>query len=58
MPRLTLHQDDPVAALAVFIAPRAGGEPDQPDPAPIQPGEPGEPTLPDQAPPTPMARAA
>lgn len=58
MPSFTLHQHQNDESLAALIAPRAGGEPDQPDPAPIQPGEPGEPTIPDQAPPTPMARAA
>jgi len=42
----------------VFAVIRAGGEPSQPDPAPIQPGEPGEPTIPDQPPPAPMAEAA
>lgn len=44
--------------LPVFTMPHAGGEPSQPDPAPIQPGEPGEPTIPDQPPPAPMAEAA
>ncbi|EHK69323.1 hypothetical protein QKY98_22035 [Pseudomonas sp. HR1] len=55
MSRFPIRQHDEFASLAM---PRAGGEPDQPDPAPIQPSEPGEPTVPDQAPPTPMARAA
>ena len=55
MSRFPIRPDDEFASLAM---PRAGGEPDQPDPAPIQPSEPGEPTVPDQAPPTPMARAA
>lgn len=53
-----VRQDDEFESLLVFAMPRAGGEPDQPDPAPIQPGEPGEPTIPDQPPPTPMAEAA
>ncbi len=58
MPRVPVPQDPEFATLSIFAMPRAGGEPDQPDPAPIQPGEPGEPTIPDQPPPTPMADAA
>ncbi|WP_295460407.1 hypothetical protein [uncultured Pseudomonas sp.] len=58
MPRVPVRQDLEFAPLSIFAMPRAGGEPDQPDPAPIQPGEPGEPTIPDQPPPTPMADAA
>ncbi|WP_167371439.1 hypothetical protein [Pseudomonas rhizoryzae] len=58
MPSYHVRQDDEFESLQVFATPRAGGEPDQPDPAPIQPGEPGEPTIPDQPPPTPMAEAA
>lgn len=58
MSRFPIRQHDAFDSLAVFAMPRAGGEPDQPDPAPIQPDEPGEPTLPDQAPPAPVARAA
>lgn len=58
MSRFPIRQHDEFASFAALAQPRAGGEPDQPDPAPIQPGEPGEPTIPDQAPPTPMARAA
>jgi len=57
MPSFQIRQDDESATLSVCAMPRAGGEPDQPDPAPIQPGEPGEPTIPDQPPPTPMAEA-
>jgi hypothetical protein len=58
MSRFPIHSHDEFASFAAYAMPRAGGEPDQPDPAPIQPSEPGEPTVPDQAPPTPMARAA
>ncbi|MDT3720745.1 hypothetical protein [Pseudomonas oryzihabitans] len=58
MPSSPVRQDLEFATLSVFATPRAGGEPDQPDPAPIQPGEPGEPTIPDQPPPAPMAEAA
>jgi hypothetical protein len=57
MSRFPFPQDES-SIHSLFPVPRAGGEPDQPDPAPIQPGEPGEPTLPDEAPPTPMAEAA
>ncbi|MDR6178113.1 MULTISPECIES: hypothetical protein [unclassified Pseudomonas] len=58
MSRFPIHQHSELASFTALVQPRAGGEPDQPDPAPIQPSEPGEPTVPDQAPPTPMARAA
>ncbi|MDQ7915624.1 hypothetical protein RCF34_21155 [Pseudomonas sp. 102515] len=58
MSSFPIRQPDPFARLVALAMPRAGGEPDQPDPAPVQPSEPGEPTVPDQAPPTPMASAA
>ncbi|MDH4762777.1 hypothetical protein QE444_002519 [Pseudomonas sp. SORGH_AS199] len=58
MSRFPIRQLDAFSRFVALAMPRAGGEPDQPDPAPIQPSEPGEPTVPDQAPPTPMARAA
>lgn len=58
MSRFPIRPHDAADSTLAFAMPRAGGEPDQPDPAPIQPSEPGEPTVPDQAPPTPMARAA
>ncbi|WP_177339280.1 hypothetical protein [Pseudomonas sp. EpS/L25] len=58
MPSVRVRQDHQFTTLSIFAMPHAGGEPDQPDPAPIQPDEPGEPTVPDQPPPTPMAEAA
>ncbi len=46
MSRFPIRQLDAFSRFVALAMPRAGGEPDQPDPAPIQPSEPGEPTVP------------